>query len=268
VAWCLEWLREHERAWADFSLGVISRKKLLHGGKRPESQLEPGFFQGSTRVPQISVIVLAGGQSRRLGIDKSLLEIEGQPLIARTVRSLESLSDDLIIVTNEPSRYRSLALAARFVPDERRGLGSLMGIYSGLKTARYSHALAVACDMPFLSLPLLRFMASLTEGVDVVIPRLGELVEPLHSVYGMACLPFMAALLAEGRRKITAFFPEVRVRYVEEQEIDLFDPSRLSFVNVNTPEDWKSVQKLLEAGRLTQGAAESLGTSTRSNCHR
>jgi molybdopterin-guanine dinucleotide biosynthesis protein A len=233
-----------------------------------ESQLESEFSQGSTQRPQISVIVLAGGRSRRLGIDKSLLEIEGQPLIARTVHSLEPLSDDLIIVANEPARYRFLALVARFVPDEKRGMGSLMGIYSGLKAARYSHALVVACDMPFLNLPLLRFMVSVADGQDVVIPRLDELLEPLHSVYGRACLPFMAALLEQGRRKITAFFPEVRVRYVEEQEIDLFDPSHLSFVNVNTPEDWESVQKLLEAGRLTQDAAESLGTSTRSNCHR
>ena len=209
--------------------------------------METGDLEGLAQRPQISVIVLAGGRSRRLGIDKSLLEIEGQPLISRTVRALESLSDDLIIVTNEPSRYGSLAVVARFVPDERRGMGSLMGIYSGLKVARYSHALAVACDMPFLSLPLLRFMASLADGQDVVIPRLDELLEPLHSVYGRVCLPFMAALLEQGRRKITAFFPEVRVRYVEEQEIDLFDPSHLSFVNVNTPEDWESAQKLLEA---------------------
>ena len=192
----------------------------------------------------LSVIILAGGESRRLGIDKSLLEVEGQPLIARAVRKLAALSDDLIVVTNEPTRYEPLALAARFVPDERRGMGSLMGIYSGLKAARHTHALAVACDMPFLSLPLLRFLVPLAEGHEVVIPRLNGLVEPLHAIYGKACLPFMAMLLDQDRRKIIAFFPEVRVRYVEEQELDLFDPLRLSFVNVNTPEDWETVQKL------------------------
>jgi molybdopterin-guanine dinucleotide biosynthesis protein A len=193
----------------------------------------------------ISGVILAGGQSRRLGIDKSLLEVEGEPLLARTVQTLAALSEDVIVVANETARYRSLDLAVRFVPDEKRGMGSLMGIYSGLKVARHGHALVVACDMPFLSLPLLRYMVPLSEGSDVVIPRLNGLVEPLHSIYGKSCLPFMAELLDRGRRKITAFFPQVRVRYVEEQELVAFDPSYLSFVNVNTAEDWERVQRLL-----------------------
>lgn len=199
----------------------------------------------------ISVVILAGGQSRRLGIDKSLLEVEGQPLLARTVQTLAAFSDDLVVVANETARYRSLDLGVRFVPDEKRGMGALMGIYSGLKAARNSHALAVACDMPFLSLPLLRYMVPLAKGSDVVIPRRKGLVEPLHSIYGKACLPFMAELLDQGRRKITAFFSQVRVRYVEEQELAAFDPSYLSFVNVNTPEDWERVQRLLGQGNLT-----------------
>lgn len=193
----------------------------------------------------ISAVILAGGQSRRLGLDKSLLEVAGQPLIARTVQVLAALSDDLVVVTNEPARYRRLALDVRFVADEKRGMGSLMGIYSGLKAARHAHALAVACDMPLLNLPLLRYMVPLAEGHDVVIPRVDGMVEPLHSIYGKGCLPFMARLLDQGRRKITAFFPQVRVRYVEEHELDRFDPTRLSFVNVNTPEDWEAVQGLL-----------------------
>lgn len=193
----------------------------------------------------ISVVILAGGQSRRLGIDKSLLEVEGQPLLSRTVHTLTALSEDLIVVANETARYRSLNLDVRFVPDDKRGMGSLMGIYSGLKAARHGHALAVACDMPFLSLPLLRYMAPLAKGSDVVIPRLKGMVEPLHSIYAKACLPFMAELLDQGRRRITAFFPQVRVRYVEEQELAALDPSYLSFVNVNTPEDWERVQGLL-----------------------
>ncbi|MGD9147881.1 MAG: molybdenum cofactor guanylyltransferase [Anaerolineae bacterium] len=197
------------------------------------------------------MVILAGGQSRRLGIDKSLLEVEGQPLLARTVQTLSALSDDLIVVANETARYRSLDLGVRFVADDKRGMGSLMGIYSGLKAARSSHALAVACDMPFLSLPLLHYMVPLAKGNDVVIPRRNGLVEPLHSIYGKDCLPFMAELLDQGRRKITAFFPQVRVRYVEEPELAAFDPSYRSFVNVNTLEDWETVQRLLGEGNLT-----------------
>jgi molybdopterin-guanine dinucleotide biosynthesis protein A len=156
------------------------------------------------------------------------------------------LSDDLVVVTNDADRYEPLTLPARLVPDEHRGIGSLMGIYSGLKVARHTHALVVACDMPFLSLPLLRYMVPLAPGQDVVIPRIGGFLEPLHAIYSRACLPAMARLLAEGRRQIIAFFDEVRVRYVEEAEVDQLDPDHLSFVNVNTPDDWERAQRLLK----------------------
>ena len=202
-------------------------------------------IMANTTVGRISAIVLAGGQSRRLGQDKSLLLVEGRPLLARTVDRLAALSDDLVVVTNALERYEDLALPARLVPDEQPGLGALMGVYSGLKEVRHSHALAVACDMPFLNLPLLRYMASLAGEYDVVIPRLDDLLEPLHAIYGRSCLPAMEERLAQGRRRIVGFYGAVRVRYVDRPEIERFDPEHLSFLNVNTPDDWERVRALL-----------------------
>lgn len=183
----------------------------------------------------------------RLGRDKAFLDLDGQPLVVRTVRKLAALSDDVIVVTNDPARYEPLALEARLVPDEERGWGALMGIYSGLKAAYHRRALLVACDMPFLSLPLLRYMLPLADGYDVVIPRPGGLLEPLHAIYSEACLPHIAHLLAQGRRRITAFFHAVQVRYVEDDEIERFDAQHLAFVNVNTVEDWERVLGLRKA---------------------
>ena len=197
-------------------------------------------------IPGVSAIILAGGQSKRLGKDKSLLLMDGRPLVAHAVDKLSALSDDLMVVTNSPERYEPLALPVRFVPDDRPEVGALMGIYSGLKAARYPLALAVACDMPFLNRSLLEYMLPLTDGHDLVIPRLGGFLEPLHAIYSKACLPAMARLLDQGRRQIVGFFHEVRVRYVEEDEIERFDPRHLSFVNVNTPQDWRRVQELLK----------------------
>jgi molybdopterin-guanine dinucleotide biosynthesis protein A len=193
-----------------------------------------------------SVVVLAGGKSSRLGRDKALLPIGGQPMLARTVQRLSALTDDLIVVSNEPKSHGSLALAARLVPDLEPGQGSLMGIYSGLRVARHARALVVACDMPLLSIPLLWYMLSLARGYDVVIPRLNGLLEPLHAIYGKACLPPISRLLDQGQRKIIAFFQEVRVRYIEEDEVDAFDPHRLSFLNVNSLADLDRARLLLE----------------------
>jgi molybdopterin-guanine dinucleotide biosynthesis protein A len=198
----------------------------------------------STVTAPASAVVLAGGESRRLGQDKSLLILDGQPLLVRTLDRLAAVSDDLIVVTNTPQRYQHLHLAARLVRDERPGVGSLMGIYSGLKAARHDRALVVACDMPFLSLPLLRHLLTRDPACDVVIPRLGDWPEPLHAVYDKACLPAIERVLARGRRQIVAFFDQVCLCEVTAAEIDRLDPRHLSFVNVNTIEDWARVQAL------------------------
>ena len=198
----------------------------------------------------ISSVILAGGDSRRLGIDKALLELDGQTLLSRVLQKLAPLSDDLIVVTNSPEDYEHLALGVRFVPDERPGEGALMGIYSGLKAATYLSALTVACDMPFLNMSLLRVMLDKIAGHDAVVPRLeGGLLEPLHAVYGKRCLPFMAPLLAQGRRRIAAFLDQVDVFYVEQATIDRLDPFGLSFVNINTAADWQRAQRLLDRPR-------------------
>jgi len=103
----------------------------------------------------------------------------------------------------------------------------------------------VACDMPFLDLKLLRYMILLSPGQDVVIPRIGELTEPLHAIYSKQCLqPIERVLAGGGGGRIIDFFPEVRVRYIEEQEIKLFDPQHLSFFNINMPADLEKASSL------------------------
>lgn len=190
----------------------------------------------------ISCIVLAGGEGKRLGTDKALLRIGGRMLIEGIVEKMAQIGDEVIIVTNSPQKYGHLE--ARLVGDIAPGKGALGGIYSGLRAARSDYGLVVACDMPFLDLRLLRYMILLSPGQDVVIPRIGGLTEPLHAIYSRRCLQPIGRVLAGGRLKIIDFFPEVRVRYVEEQEIKLFDPQCLSFFNINTPSDLEKARSL------------------------
>ena len=190
----------------------------------------------------ISCIVLAGGGGKRLDTDKAFLEIGGQVLIEGIVEKMARIGDEVIIVTNSPQRYGYLE--ARLVSDVYPGKGALGGIYSGLKAARSPHSLVVACDMPFLDLRLLRYMILLSSGQDVVIPRVEGLTEPLHAIYSKRCLQPIERVLAAGSLKIIDFFPEVRVRYVEKQEIELLDPKHLSFFNINTPADLEKARSL------------------------
>lgn len=208
----------------------------------------------------MSAVVLAGGGSRRMGTDKALLKMAGGGTIIETILSkLARLSEEIILVTNRTPRYERLGV--KLVADIYPGKGSLGGIYTGLCTMSHSHGLVVACDMPFLKLPLLRYMLVMAPEYDVVVPRAvpwgglkgikeetakEHLLHPLHAVYSKSCLEPMKDLLERGDLRIISFYPRVRVRYVEEREIDIFDPEHLSFFNINTPADLRRAERLLQ----------------------
>jgi len=195
----------------------------------------------------LSAVVLAGGQSRRLGTDKALLTFNGRTLLAATIETLRPLFQEVIVVSNQPQAHAHPA--SRLVGDVFPGKGSLGGIYSGLVAAGAPHCLVVACDMPFLNAGVIRYMASLASDADVVIPRLAANVEPLHAIYAKTCLPHMRQLLDEGNLKIIDFFPKVRVRYVEASELAPWDPDHRAFMNINTPQDLARVMALLQGKR-------------------
>lgn len=201
----------------------------------------------------ISAIILAGGESRRMGSNKALLSLDGQPLIARTAACLRPLADELIVVTNTPEAYQFLVadFAARLIPDALPTRSALVGLYSGLRMARGDLALAVACDMPFLNPALLGFMLTLAQaGYDVVVPQVDDLLEPLHAVYRPAsCTPAVERHLLAGDRRMISFYAAVQVCQVTAADVARFDPGRLSFVNVNTPEEWKRWQMFSSASK-------------------
>ncbi len=110
---------------------------------------------------------------------------------------------------------------------------------------RYKRGLVVACDMPLLNLNLLRYMILLSANFDVVIPRIGGKTEPLHAVYSKACIEPIASLLRRNELRIIGFLSQVQVRYVEDHEVDIFDPEHLSFFNINTQDDLMLAQELI-----------------------
>lgn len=192
---------------------------------------------------KVSAIALAGGKSKRLGMDKSLLKIDHEWLLQRILSALAALSDDVFVVANDQEKLAHLAV--QVVPDIRPEMGPLGGIYAGLHSMRHERGVFVACDMPFLNLELLRYMILLSADFDVVIPRVGDNVEPLHAVYSKACVQPIADLLDQRGRRVVGFFHQVRVRYVEQQEIEAFDPQHLSFFNINTVQDLDRMRNLL-----------------------
>jgi len=182
-------------------------------------------------------IILAGGENKRMGVDKAFLTVAGIPLIEHVLGVLGAVVQQIIIVTNSPERYRTYD--ARIVTDRLEQRGSLVGIYSGICSSESEFNLVVACDMPFLNAGLLSYLMEQAPGYDAVVPAFGELIEPLHAVYSKRLLPVIEERIREDERRIRSIFGHANVRYVTEKEISRFDPERRSFINLNTPQQYK-----------------------------
>jgi molybdopterin-guanine dinucleotide biosynthesis protein A len=192
----------------------------------------------------LSIVIQAGGESRRMGQDKALMPFLGRPLIQRVVDRLAPIADEVLVTTNRPDDYRFLGLP--LFRDLKPGRGALGGLYTALSSATCDVVGVVACDMPFASANLLEAAGRLLveEEADVVIPASGEGLEPLHAVYRRAtCLPVIEAAIAADQWKLIAWFPQVKVRELQPEEIRPYDPDGLAFWNLNTPEEFAEAEQ-------------------------
>lgn len=199
----------------------------------------------------VTGVLLAGGQSRRLGRNKALEPFCGQPLMARVAARLSEVCGELVVVVAEPGKAAGLPIPAeaRVTADLYPGKGSLGGIYSGLHAASNPWVIVVACDMPFLNVVLLRHMLALRQSNDVIVPLVEGYPEPTHAAYSKTCLEPIRWRLERDQLKIASFFEDVRVRSIPEEEVRRLDPDLLSFFNVNTQEDLDRALALAEGGR-------------------
>ena len=195
---------------------------------------------------EVTGVVLAGGESRRMGQNKALMPLGGERLVDRVARTLRACCAELLMVTNSPEVYADVGI--RMVGDVWPGKGSLGGIYSAIHHAATPYVLVVACDMPFLQPASLTYLIEQIGDYDVVIPDvLGE-QQPLHAIYGRACLEPIRRRLEADRLRIVGFLPDVRVRTVTAAELQSFDPGLLAFQNLNTPEEFAAAARHLQGG--------------------
>jgi molybdopterin-guanine dinucleotide biosynthesis protein A len=190
-------------------------------------------------------IILAGGKSSRLGQSKALQVIGGKSLIQWVVDRLAILSTEIIIATAHGEAIPcSSAVRIKTVADIYPGKGPLAGIHSGLIASSSPRAIVVGCDTPFLSVSLLEYMTQTSSTFDVVVPRIKKKIEPLCAVYSKNCLAPIQELLEQDERQIIKLFSMVKVRYIEEDEINSFDPKHLSLFNINSQDDLDRARKL------------------------
>jgi molybdopterin-guanine dinucleotide biosynthesis protein A len=186
--------------------------------------------------PDVTGALVAGGRARRLGgLPKGLLQVEGEPIAARSLRLFARLFGGLLVVANDPRPW--VGLGAPVVPDRIPGKGAPGGLHAALSAAATPWVFSAACDMPFLSEAGVALLAARRAGAAAVVPRWGGRLEPLHALWSRRCLPVLEAALLRGDPSLQRLAAEVGAAVVEEEAWRQVDPEGRAFENVNTPED-------------------------------
>jgi molybdopterin-guanine dinucleotide biosynthesis protein A len=211
-----------------------------------------------TDHPAIGAAILAGGHARRMhGQDKSALDISGRSIIERQLEILRHLTTDLLIVTAHGDKAgaerfarHGVRVAADLVPDA----GPLGGLYTALSYMAQSqmaqssmtlprtttgYTLILACDMPFVSIDLLRHLAARVQGWEAAVPRTRDGYHPLCAAYANSVAPLVRDRLDRGELAMTGLLHALRLTEIGPDELARVDPDDVMLSNVNTPHDYR-----------------------------
>lgn len=173
-----------------------------------------------------------------MGTDKSLIVIDGRPLLSWVIDALYLLDLPILLVTNTPERH--VAFKLPMVSDQLIGVGALGGLHSALTHLTTESALVVGCDMPRLNTDLLAYLVDLAAKnpeADAIVPRIDGHTHPLHAVYQKRITPLIEAQIDSENLALNALLDHLNVQWVDKPDLRFYNPSLDSFTNLNTPQD-------------------------------
>jgi molybdopterin-guanine dinucleotide biosynthesis protein A len=185
-----------------------------------------------------TLLVLAGGQSRRMGRPKALLPVGATTLIESIVTRLAPEFDHLLVAVGDPGSVPD-RLRTHLVRDLHPGAGPMAGVEAGLAASPFDLVVAVACDMPAVTPSLLRRLVTEAGGRSAVVPRVDGRPEPACAAYRRTALEPISTALERGRLRAADVLNDLDVRWLDDED-------RAQFVSLNTPEDYR---RLLDAER-------------------
>ena len=191
-------------------------------------------------IADCTALVLAGGESCRMGGDKTQLMLGERTLLQSVIAVVQPLFDRLLVSVRN---YRP-DIAAPQVCDAYAGAGPLAGLCAGLAHADSAWLFAVAADMPFVQAALIERLAQQRGDCQAVVPLVHGHPQPLAAFYAASCLdPLLAILRGSGKRSLRHALEALNVRYVDERELLAVDPGLRSFFDLDTPQDLAVARK-------------------------
>ena len=195
----------------------------------------------------MTAAILSGGENTRIPVLKGFLEVGGRTILARSLEMLRRLFRDVVISTNMPERYFSFGVP--LIGDIRDERGPMTGILSLLAATGDESVFVVACDMPFIKEELIRYIIDCYDRhaagprgqADAVIPVFRGRPEPLLGIYSRSAFTVLEEEVRKGKRGIQETIAKLNVLYIPDEEVSRIDPEGLSFVNINTLNDYERI---------------------------
>lgn len=187
-----------------------------------------------------TLAILAGGKSSRMNYNnKALLTYKEETFIEHIIKAGSSFKE-VIIIANDKIQYEGFNL--RIVEDIYKGNGPLSGIHTALKNSNTDYVLCVACDMPLIDKEVLEFMGTYIEDYDILIPKYKEKLQPLCCIYSKGIEKEIEESLIKNENKLQQLIIRLNYRIIEGLDDRKFNER--DFVNVNTPTNYKELEKL------------------------
>ncbi len=197
----------------------------------------------------VTVAILAGGNSSRFGLEKALVHFRGKPLVSHMISIAQAFSSRVLVVVSNPDQEKSIRdisehIEIVFDPDDSTR-SALNGAVTAFEFSESSHTLLLPVDTPLVNKEILSTMIQLRENHGAVIPSWPSgYVEPLHGVYLTEhAYSKGITVLESGKRRMQDLLDKLtNVLYVSTEILKMFDPKLLSFTNINTPADLKKLE--------------------------
>ena len=181
-------------------------------------------------IMEATLLVLAGGSSRRMGRAKAWLQVGDTILLRWVVDRLAPAFSDVMTVFAEPEQIEE-PIPYRVIFDRTRSGGPLAGIEAGLMAARIDPVFVIACDMPYVTPEVAQVAVAAARTCDAAVPLIDGRPEPVCAAYRKSALPVITAALKSGHRRAAEVLAGMEVTWLEDIESDVVR-------SLNTPDDY------------------------------
>ncbi|MCM8772376.1 MAG: molybdenum cofactor guanylyltransferase [Candidatus Omnitrophica bacterium] len=193
-----------------------------------------------------AIILARGKKSKRLNLNKAFIKVGSKKIIEIILEKINPIFENVYIVSLKPEKFEVYQTRKIKILKDEIKCGPLGGIYIGLLNSNSRYNFVFAVDMPFINVDFVKYVMKIKKNYDVLVPVYNGKIQVLHAIYSKKIIPVIQETLNEGEYEVKTILYRVKVKYIQETEIEKFGDPQILFFNLNTYKDYEFIQKYLK----------------------